>query len=137
MYASRGMAADASEITCSMTGGESLVADLSVKSAGPVLVFDYASGKSAMIPESIACVFIRHIQGKEEESELYSIGILNRNNYAASPVVGPGLTGGLDANGSSMTSFRSQKFGNDSLRSSGFVSGNLTLRDFVNYWVRL
>jgi hypothetical protein len=62
-YASRVMAADASEITRSMTGGESLVSDLSVKSSGPVLVSDYASGKSALIPDSLAFVFIRHVQG--------------------------------------------------------------------------
>ena len=62
-YASRVMAADASEITRSISGGESLVSDLSVKSSGPVLVSDYASGKSALIPERLACVFIRHVQG--------------------------------------------------------------------------
>ena len=62
-YASRVMAADESEITRSMTGGESLVSDFSVKSSGPVLVSDYASGKSALIPERLACVFIRHVQG--------------------------------------------------------------------------
>ena len=76
-YASRVMAADASEITRSLTEGESLVSDLSVKSSGPVLVSDYASGKSALIPDSLARVFIRHIQGQEEESELYTMGILN------------------------------------------------------------
>lgn len=136
-YASRVMAADASEITRSMTGGESLVSDLSVKSSGPVLVSDYASGKSALTPDSLACVFIRHIQEQEEGSELYSMGILNKGNYASLRVVGPGLTGGLDVNGSGMMSFGSQKFGNDTLRSSGFVSGNLTIRDFVKYGGRL
>ncbi len=136
-YASRVMAADASEITRSITGGENLVSDLSVKSSGPVLVSDYASGKSSLIPDSLACVFIRHIQGQEEESELYSMGILNKGNYAASQVVGPGLTGGLDVNGSGMMSFGSQKIGNDTLRSSGFVSGNLTIRDIVKYGGRL
>ena len=136
-YASRVMAADASELTRSMTGGESLVSDLSVKSSGSVLVSDYASGKSALIPESVACVFIRHIQGQEEASELYSMGILNKGMFAASRVVGPGLTGGLDVNGSGMMSFGSQNTGNNSLRSSGFVSGNMTIRDFVRYGGRL
>ena len=32
-----------------------------------------------------------------------------------------------------MMSFGSQKFGNNTLRSSRFVSGNLTIRDFVKY----
>ncbi|MDD1729255.1 MAG: hypothetical protein LUQ50_09305 [Methanospirillum sp.] len=84
-------------------------------------------GKLALIPDSLSCVLIRHIQEQEEESELYSMGILNKGSYAASRVVGPGLTGGLDVNGSGMMSFGSQKFGNDTLRSSGFVSGNLTI----------
>ena len=136
-YASRVMAVDASDITRSLTEGESLVSDLSVKSSGPVLVSDYAFGKSALIPDSLACMFIRHIQGQEEESELYSMGILNKGSYTASRVIGPGLTGGLDVNGSGMMSFGSQKFGNDTLRSSGFVSGNLTIRDYVKYGGRL
>jgi hypothetical protein len=136
-YASRVMAADASELTRSLTGGESLVSDLVVKSAGPVLVSDYASGKAGSIPDPLACVFITHIQELEEESELYSMGILNKGMFAASRVVGPGLTGGLDVNGSGMMSFGSQKIGNSSLRSSGFVSGNMTIRDFVKYGGRL
>ena len=36
-YASRVMAADSSEITRSMTGDDSLVADISVTSSGPIL----------------------------------------------------------------------------------------------------
>lgn len=43
-YTSCAMAADASEVTRSMTEEESLVTDLSVKSSGPVLVSDYAPG---------------------------------------------------------------------------------------------
>jgi hypothetical protein len=136
-YASRVMAADASELTRSLMGGESLVSDLSVKSSGPVLVSDYASGKSALTPDSLACVFIRHVQGQEEESGLYSMGILNKGSYAASRVVGPGLTHGLDVNGSGMMSFGSQKIGNSSLRSSEFVSGNMTIRDYVKYGGKL
>ena len=136
-YASRVMAADASELTRSITGGESLVSDLLVKSSGPVLVSDYASGKTAPIPDPLACVFISHIQEQEEKSELYSMGILNKGMFAASRVVGSGLTGGLDVNGSGMMSFGSQNNGNNSLRSSGFVSGNMTIRDFVKYGGRL
>ncbi|NLV26781.1 MAG: hypothetical protein GXY48_06405 [Methanomicrobiales archaeon] len=136
-YASRVMAADVSEITRSLTEGESLVSDLSVKGSGPILVSDYASGKFTQIPDSLACVFIRHIQGQEEESELYSMGILNKGSYTASRVVGPGLIGGLDVNGTGMMSFGSQKIGNDTLRSSEFVSGNMTIRDYVKYGGRL
>ncbi|MDX8550681.1 hypothetical protein KHC33_04830 [Methanospirillum sp. J.3.6.1-F.2.7.3] len=74
-----------------MTGGESLVSDLSVKSSGPVLVSDYAFVKSDLTPDSLACVFIRHIKGQEEESELYSMGILNKGNYETSRVACPGV----------------------------------------------
>jgi hypothetical protein len=101
-YASRVMAADVSEITRSMSGGESRVSDLVVKSAGPALVSDYASGKAGPVPDPLACVFITHIQEQEEESELYSMGILKKGMFVASRVVGPGLTGGTDVNGSGM-----------------------------------
>ena len=132
-YASRVMAIETSEIVRSMSAGNNLVTDLSAKSSGPILVADYASEKTSMVPDSVTCSFIRHIQDQKEGSELYSMGILNNGSYEASRVVGPGLTGGLDVNGSGMMSFGSQKFGNDTMRSSGFVSGNMTIRDFVSY----
>jgi hypothetical protein len=36
-----------------------------------------------------------------------------------------------------MMSFGSQVIGNDTMRSSGFVSGNMTIRDFVRYGGRV
>lgn len=133
-YASRVMAVDASEITRSMSGGDTLAADVSVTSSGPILVSDYASGKGVIpLPDHIACIFTDYLHEREKESELYSMGILSRGRYATSRVASPGLTGGLDVNGSGMISFGSQTMGNISMRSSGFASGNMTIHDFVKY----
>ena len=52
-------------------------------------------------------------------------------------MAGPGLTGGMDVNGSGMMSFGSQMAGNSTMRSSGFVSGNMTIHDFVKYGGKL
>lgn len=136
-YASRVMAVDNSEISRSMSGGENLESDLSVTGSGPILVSDYASGKTIHLPDTIACAFITEMQKHDQESELYTMGILNRGSYATSRVIGPGLTGGLEVNGSGMMNFGSQTVGNNSLRSSGFVAGNMTIRDFVKYGGRL
>ena len=136
-YASRVMAEDTSEISRSMSGGENLETGVTVKSSGPILVSDYALGKTLTIPDTIACAFITEMQKQEQESELYTMGILNKGSYAASRVVGPGLTGGTDVNGSGMMSLGSQMVGNNTMRSSGFVTGNMTIRDFVRYGGRL
>ena len=138
IYASRVMAADTSEIMRSMTGDDSLAADISVTSSGPILVSDYASGRGVTaLPDTIACVFTKYVLNREPESELYSMGILSKGRYATSRVAGPGLTGGMDVNGSGMMSFGSQMAGNSTMRSSGFVSGNMTIHDFVKYGGRL
>ena len=136
-YASRVMAEDTSEISRSMSGGETLETGVTVKSSGPILVSDYASGKFASLPDSLACVFSEQMKRSEQESELYTMGILNKGSYAASRVVGPGLTGGTDVNGSGMMSLGSHTVGNNTMRSSGFVTGNMTIRDFVRYGGRL
>jgi len=108
-YASRVMATDPSEITQSMTGGDSLAADISVTSSGPILFSDYASGTGVTaLPDTIACVFTKYVLNWEPESELYSMGILSKGKYATSRVAGPGLTGGMDVNGSGMMSFGSR-----------------------------
>jgi len=93
----------------SMTGGDSLAADISVTSSGPILFSDYASGTGVTaLPDTIACVFTKYVLNWEPESELYSMGILSKGKYATSRVAGPGLTGGMDVNGSGMMSFGSR-----------------------------
>ncbi len=65
-YVSRVMIADASEITRSMTGDDSLAADISVTSSGPILVSDYASGRGVTaLPDTIACVFTKYVLNQE------------------------------------------------------------------------
>lgn len=68
-YVSRVMAADASEITQVLTGDDSLAADISVTSSGPILVSDYASGRGVTaLPDTIACVFTKYVLNREPES---------------------------------------------------------------------
>jgi hypothetical protein len=136
-YASRIMTVDASSVSRSLSGGESLESDVSVKSTGPVLISDYASGAKYTIPDNIRCVFSDWMEKQGQESELYSAGILSKGSYTASWVAGSGLTGGTEINGTGMMSFGSQTIGNDSMRSYGFVAGNMTVRDFVKYGGKL
>lgn len=136
-YASRIMTSELSEVSRSLSGGENLESEVSVKSSGPILISDYASGKSAQVPEKFSCVFSSQLLKNSQDSELFTLGILNKGVYAASRVAGSGLTGGTEVNGSGMMSFGSQVIGNDTMRSSGFVSGNMTIRDFVRYGGRV
>ena len=136
-YASRIMTVDTSSVSRALSGGDNLESDVTVKSAGPVLLSDYASGSKYTIPDNARCVFNEWMQRQGEESEMYSAGILSNGNYSASRVAGSGLTGGTDVNGTGMISIGSQVIGNDSMGSFGFVSGNMTIRDFVRYGGKL
>jgi len=68
-YVSRVISVDASEITQVLTGDDSLAADISVTSSGPILVSDYASGRGGTtLPDTIACVFMMYVLNREPES---------------------------------------------------------------------
>lgn len=137
-FASRVMTVDQSEISRSVSGGDTLETDLSVKGSGPVLVSDYASGKTWSILDKAACVFLTDARMQPvQSSELYFTGVVDTGRYKASRVVGPGLAGGTEVNGSGMMNFGSHTVGNNTLRSSGFAFGNMTVRDFVRYGGRV
>ncbi len=138
-YASRVMTVDQSELSRSMTGGETFDTDISVKGDGPILVSEYASGKGKYtLSDTIACVFLDEMEKQAaQKSELYTAGILNKGTYTTSRIIGESLTGGTEVNGSGMLDFGSHTVGNNTMRSRGFVAGNMTVRDFVKYGGKL
>ncbi|PWR71293.1 hypothetical protein [Methanospirillum lacunae] len=136
-FTSRAMAIDTSEVALSVGEGEGLDTDLSVKSSGPVLVYDYATGRNSIIPDWLACAFIQQTQKQNDNSELFSTGILNKGSYSVSKSIRPDLSGSLYVNGSGLMSFGLQDSGNNSLRSIGFVSGNMTINDIVQHGGRV
>ncbi len=116
-----------------MSGGENLETDVSVRGEGPILVSEFAAGWSITLPDDIACAFITELRKHELDSDLYTTGILNKGTNSVSRVIGPELTGETEVNGSGLMSFGSHTIGNTTIRSSGFVAGNMTLRDFVKF----
>ena len=132
-YASRIMTVDDASVSRSVSGGEDLASEISVQSRGPVLLSDYASGKTVVLPDAIVCTFGDWMENQERYAEMESAGILSNGQYSASRVAGSGLIGVTDLNGTGMYSFGASVRGNVSLRSHGFVSGNMTVRDFVRY----
>ncbi|PKL60174.1 MAG: hypothetical protein CVV33_04040 [Methanomicrobiales archaeon HGW-Methanomicrobiales-4] len=137
-YASRVMTVDQSEISRSILAGEGLETDISIRGTGPVLVSEYASGRSVPLPDTIACVFLDEMEKQAaQRSEMYAAGILNKGTYTSSRVLGTGLTGGTDVNGSGMLDFGSRIGGNTPVGSRGFVAGNMTVRDFLKFGGKL
>jgi hypothetical protein len=133
-FASRIMTTDTSDVSWSISGSETLETDVSVRGTGPILISDYASGVQRGLLDPAVCVFLteERVQVKGE-SELFTTGILNRGSYALTRKIDSGLTGGTDVNGSGMMSLGTLVVGNNSLRSSGFVAGNMSIKDFVKY----
>lgn len=132
-FTSRTMAIDSSDVGLSIGGGENLDTDLTVRSSGPVLVSDYSSGRESVIPAWLACAFNLQNPGDVDHSEFYSSGILSKGGYSLSRSINPDLSGTMLVNGSGLMNFGSQKTGNASLRSFGFVSGNMTIREILQH----
>jgi len=133
-FASRVMTADSSDVSRSISGSEILETGISVKGSGPILVSDYASHVQRGMVDPAACVFLLDDRLQATgHSDLYTSGILSQGRYALSRTIDSGLSGGTEVNGSGMMSLGTQVVGNTSLRSSGFVAGNMSINDFVKY----
>jgi hypothetical protein len=88
--------------------------------------------------DKVACIFLTESRVQAAQvADLYSVGILRNRSYEISRVVGSGLTGGTVVNGSGMVGFGSQSEGNNTLKTRGFVSGNMSVRDFGRFGGRL
>jgi hypothetical protein len=133
-FASRVMTVDTAGISRSVENGENSGHEVSVQGSGPMLVSDYAHAEEAKGWDPSACVFLTGTRAREMgRSELYTSGILNNGRYQISRETGSGLVGVTEVNGTGMMGFGSASSGNRSLISSGFITGNMTLRDFVRY----
>ncbi|WP_146201096.1 hypothetical protein [Methanospirillum lacunae] len=88
--------------------------------------------------DEVGCTFLTESRVQAAQvSDLNTTGMLQNGSYEISRVVGSGLTGGTVVNGSGMIGFGSQFEGNDTQKTRGFVSGNMSVRDFVSYGGRL
>jgi len=132
--ASRVMTLDAAKITRSMTGDSDLHSDLLVVGAGPFLISDVASGFVKAKELVSGCVFLDNAgDHRVGESSVYATGIMQKGEYDASRSIGSDLIGLTAVNGSGMMMLGTQRSDNKSLFSRGFVTGNMSIHDFVRY----
>jgi len=138
-FASRVMAVDQSQLSRSITGDDEFQNELIVRGNGPIIASDYANSRTRPnVLDEVACTFLTESRVQAAQiSDMYTTGMLQNGSYEISRVVGSGLTGGTVVNGSGMVGFGSQSEGNNTLKTRGFVSGNLSVRDFVRYGGRL
>ncbi|HWQ64949.1 MAG TPA: hypothetical protein VN429_11075 [Methanospirillum sp.] len=137
-FTSRALAVDGVNVVRSALGGESLDSDLSIQSSGPVLVSDY--GSVLQMPSDIMdlCKFLDAGSDRSlGEASIFTSGILQGGGYDASRTIDSGFSGSTRVNGSGLLAFGSQGSSNQSLKSRGFVSGNLSVQDLFRYGGRV
>jgi len=112
--------------------------DLAISGSGPVLVSDVASAVLKSNEVRDRCVFLDD-EGERPvgEASVYTSGILHGGEFDVSRAIGPDLSGETLVNGSGLMAFGSFVSGNRSLRSRGFVSGNLTVEDLFRFGGRI
>ncbi|MDD1730470.1 MAG: hypothetical protein LUQ50_15555 [Methanospirillum sp.] len=131
-FASRVMTVGVSELSRIITGEESGIG-LSVQGAGPVLFSDYTTG-TTLPPAAPVCVFLTADRiHAGNRADLFTSGILGHGTYTMTRVPGPGLSGETLVNGTGIALLGSGAEGNDTTRSAGFVSGNMTVHDLVRF----
>ncbi len=136
-FTSRALTVDASRLARTVSGDE-IESELVVSGTGPVLVSDFASAIMREPDIRERCMFLT--AGGDRplgEASVYTSGILHGGEYELSRDIGADLSGETRVNGSGLVAFGFQGFGNRSLVSRGFVSGNMTMQDLFRYggWI--
>ncbi|WP_319579486.1 hypothetical protein [uncultured Methanospirillum sp.] len=129
--ASRIMAIGTSELS-RIIGDEGGIG-MTVQGRGPLLFSDHTTGTT---PTQLgqACVFLTPDRiNADSRANLDASGILSSGIYAMTRVPGRGISGETLVNGSGIMLLRSGSDGNRTTRSTGFVSGNMTLHDLTRY----
>ena len=133
-FVTRIMAVDESELSRMVTGGEKFQTELSARGSGPILVSDDVTGKEFILTNPATCIFLTDERVRAiQHSNLYTAGILKKGTYVISRNTGSELTGTTEINGTGMMFFGSSTNGNNTMQTSGFASGNMTIRDFIKY----
>jgi len=136
-FVSRVMGVDATRMVRTVSGDEN-EQDLVVSGTGPVLVSDFASMLVKNPEIKDRCIFIDSGGDRSlGEPSVYTSGILEQGEYDVSRAFGSDLSGETRMNGSGMVAFGSAGSGNRSLKTRGFVSGNLSVQDLFRYGGRI
>jgi len=136
-FASRILSCDESRVSRT-TGDESgLDEDLTVRSSGPTLFSGYADALLSTSGIKTICALLDTPQVPEGSAEVYTSGIIQGGGYSSSHTIGPGLSGMTAVNGTGLLLLGSGEEGNRTLRSAGFVSGNMSVQDMVKYGVKI
>ncbi|WP_319579007.1 hypothetical protein [uncultured Methanospirillum sp.] len=135
-FVSRALGVDAVRLVRTVSGNDEH--DLAISGSGPVLVSDVASAVLKSNEVRDRCVFLG-AEGERPvgEASVYTSGILHGGEFDVSRAIGPDLSGETLVNGSGLMAFGSFVSGNRSLRSRGFVSGNLTVEDLFRFGGRI
>ncbi|MDD1730420.1 MAG: hypothetical protein LUQ50_15300 [Methanospirillum sp.] len=132
-FASRVMTVDTARLVRTVPGDES-GDDLVVSGSGPVLFSDFASALLMGSEVWDRCRFLDTVSDRSPgEVSVYTAGILQGGEFDASRTIDSGLSGATRVNGSGLFAFGFQETGNRSLKSRGFVTGNMSVQDLFRY----
>jgi len=133
-FASRVLSLDTAMVSRKVSAEDTMEAVTSMSGAGPMVFSDYSSGILVLPDIREMCTFLDDGHDRTRgESSLYSSGILYGGEYEISRVIGSGLEGETVVNGSGMLVFGSESHDNRSLQSRGFVTGNMSVKDFTRF----
>lgn len=136
-FAQHVMTVDESRLIRTVSGDET-GNEMVVSGSGPVLVSDFASAimKGSEIRDR--CMFLdAGVERSLGDASVYVSGILKDGEYDSSRVISSGLSGETRVNGSGLLAFGFTESGNRSMKSRGFVSGNMSVQDLFRYGGRI
>ena len=136
-FESRVLSRDESVVSRTAGDESSLDDELTVRSSGPTLFSGYADALLSTSGMKTICALLETPLETEGSAEAYTSGIIQGGGYTSSQTIGPGLSGMTAVNGTGLLLLGSGTDGNRTLRTAGFVSGNMSVQDIVKYGVKI
>jgi hypothetical protein len=136
-FTSRILSRDDSHVTRTAGDDKGLFEDLTVRGSGQTLFSEYADALLSTSGIKTICAFLDTPHEDERYADAYTSGIIQGGGYTSSRSISQGLSGRTAVNGTGLVFLGSDTEGNRTFRTSGFVSGNLSVDDMVKYGVRI
>lgn len=131
------LSSDNSQVTRTAGYDNGLFEDLMVRGSGQTLFSEYADALLSTSGMKTVCAFLDTSRENERNAAAYSSGIIQGGGYISSRTINQGLSARTAVNGTGLIFLGSDSEENRTFKTTGFVSGKMSVEDIARYGVKI
>ncbi len=128
---------DESQVTRTVGDDNGLHEDLTVSGSGQTIFSEYADALLSTSTIKGICAFLDPSHENERDAAAYSSGIIQDGGYTSSRTINQELSASTAVNGTGLIFLGSDSEGNRTFKTTGFVSGKMSVEDMTKYGVKI